>query len=460
MSERITIPGLSGDDQASLDSLWEVLKGRAARNQMRQRRYDGKHAFRELGISTPPHLRHFGAVLGWPAKAVDMLADLCVPEGVVSPGVDLDALGVTEQWHRNDMQLQLMGAQRLSLISGVAWLVATLGGPGEPDVVWTVKDALNGTGSWRPGVRELDAFLSITDRDDDGHPTGLVLYRPGYTITATKDRGHWSYDRAEFALDRVPVEPVSYRPDPWRRYGRSRITREVCYLTDAAARTLVRSEVSAEFYSYPQRYALGVTEDDFTNPDGTKQDRWQAIMGTVWAIGRDDSGELPSVGQFPASTQQPHMDQLGVLAQTFAGATGIPVSSLGVGMQQSNPTSAEAYVTARQDLIGTARAAMRTWGSAYRRSMVTAVELLHGSVPAELWSASVDWDDPAKLPASTAADGLLKVTQALPWLADTEAAIDMLQLDEAQTAQLKADRRRARTATMLDALLQGDDDGN
>ena len=58
-----------------IDYLRSRLRQKRHRVNLRYKFYEGKNVARDLGISTPPQLREWKAVLGWPAKAVDSLAD-------------------------------------------------------------------------------------------------------------------------------------------------------------------------------------------------------------------------------------------------------------------------------------------------------------------------------------------------------------------------------------------------
>ena len=53
-------------------------------------------------------------------------------------------------------------------------------------------------------------------------------------------------------------------------------------IVQSALRTVKRSEISAEFYSFPQRYVLG------TDPDAEALEKWKAAMsGAAQLQGRD-----------------------------------------------------------------------------------------------------------------------------------------------------------------------------
>ena len=77
MSAKITLPDLSDDEQATLGRLLEDLDHKAERNLLRASYYDGKRAIRQVGTVIPPQYYRMGIVLGWSAKAVDVLARRC-----------------------------------------------------------------------------------------------------------------------------------------------------------------------------------------------------------------------------------------------------------------------------------------------------------------------------------------------------------------------------------------------
>src|SRR5699024_728576 len=107
-------------------------------------------------------------------------------------------------------------------------------------------------------ARALSSALSISDVDDQGVPTEMVMYLPdrvGHIVRSPG--GRWSAVWRANPAGRVLVEPLVYRPDLDRPFGRSRISRPIMSITDEAVRTVLRTEVSAEFYTSPQRYVLG-----------------------------------------------------------------------------------------------------------------------------------------------------------------------------------------------------------
>ena len=115
---------------------------------------------------------------------------------------------------------------------------------------------------------------------------------------------------------------------------------------DHAARTLLRSEITAEFFSAPQRYLLGADMEAFEDEDGNLKPGWETVIGYLLVASRptDDNDKVsennPVAGQFPQASTEPHAAELRAVATMFAGETSIPVSYLGI--VQDNPASADA----------------------------------------------------------------------------------------------------------------------
>ena len=433
--DRITIFDLNHTEQNTLDALLAELNAKAPRNELRAAYYDGKNAVRDLGINTPPNFRRIATVLGWSAKAVDQLNRRCHLDGFYSPGSTSD-FGVAELSEANSLSSEAPQAGVSSLIHATSFLIATQGDveAGEPDVLITAKDALSGTGIWNRRKRCLDAFLSILDTDKDSKPTAMVMYLPNLNVYMEKTLGGWTVDRRAHVYG-VPVEQLVYRPRLGRPFGSSRISRAVMSLHDSAIRTVIRSEVSAELYSVPQRVLLGADESAFQNADGSIKSAWQARLGQIWAVPDDPDSPNPraDIKELPASSQQPHVDQLRSWAQLFCGETSIPISSLGLGGGDANPTSAASYDASREDLISEAEGTTDDWSPAWRRTMLRALTMKNGwsAVPTEAQALQPKWRSASTPSRAAAADAGSKTLLQFPWLAETKLGLELYGLDPA-----------------------------
>jgi hypothetical protein len=454
-ARKIVLPGISDEANETLARLLAQLEAKTTRNLLRASYYDGKRAIRQVGTIIPPHYYRLGVVLGWSAKAVDILARRCNLDGFFWPDGDLGSLGYREVFEANQLGSEISSGLISSLIHGVSFVVTTRGDAdaGEPPALIHVRDALNATGEWNPRTRRLDNLLSVTGRDDQG-PTSLALYLDGTTIVAERDRGVWSAEVQEHPWG-VPAEPLVYKPRVGREFGTSRISRAVMSLHDQALRTVIRMEGHADVYSFPEMWLLGADQSIFSNADGSLKPSWQVMLGRIKAIPDDDEQVNPraDVKQFSASSPQPHIDQLKQQAQLFSGETSIPLTSLGVS-DMSNPTSADSYIASREDLIAEAEGATDDWTPPLRRALLRALAMVNGTdtVPKEWTSLDAKWRSPLYLSRAAQADAGLKQLTAVPWLADTEIGLELLGLDEQQVRRAMADRRRNAGSGVLEVL--------
>ena len=352
-----------------------------------------------------------------------------------------------------------------SLIHSTSFLIATQGDvqEGEPKALITAKDALSGTGIWNRRKRRLGAFLSIIDTDDEGHPVEMVMYLDGVNVSITKDQGVWKVDRRTHSFG-IPVEPLVYQPRLARPFGSSRISRAVMSLHDSAIRTVIRSEVSAELYSVPQRVLLGADESAFKNADGTIKTAWQAVLGRIWAIPDDEDAAQPraDMKEFSQGSQEPHVAQLRAWAQLFAGETSIPIASLGISTE-ANPASAEAYYASREDLISEAEGTTDGWTPAWRRTAIRGLQMLNGwaddQIPSEVLKIQPKWRSPSTPSRAAAADAAAKTIAIFPWLAESELGLELFGFDQSFRDRAMAEKRRIGGSAALRALTQAAQQG-
>ncbi|MDY5133640.1 hypothetical protein R6G85_06745 [Actinotignum urinale] len=148
----------------------------------------------------------------------------------------------------------------------------------------------------------------------------------------------------------------------------------------------------------------------------------------------------------------------------FAGEAKIPVSSLGVGLSQANPTSAKSYIASREDLITEAEDTARAWSASKARTIQRAWQIANISVepgsglqvlpalPEELKTVVPVWRDPRFTSRSQSADATMKLVTAFPWMADSDTALELLGFDELTTCRLKSEKRRLKARSLIEQL--------
>lgn len=461
-----TLPELNDDVVEQINGLYKQLTERTPRNMLRAGFYDGKYAISQIGSIIPPEYLRTATTLGWAAKSVDTLARRCNLDAFVWPDGDFGSIGGPDLWDDNFFGTKADSAMVSSLIHGPAFLINTVGGAGEPDSLIHVKSAMNATGTWNARANRMDDLLSVTSRNEKGDPTGIALYEDGVTVTADQDDdGDWNVDIKTHKLG-VPVEPLVYRPREDRPLGSSRISRPVMSLQKRALKACIRMEGHADVYSFPQLILLGADAKNFKNKDGSMKPAWQVALARVFAL-PDDEDEPDSararadVKQFPASSPEPHIKLLEQIAQMFSGETSIPVESLGFS-NRANPTSADAYIASREDLIAEAEGATDDWSPAFRRSYTRGLAIKNGldSIPDEWKTIDSKFRSPLYLSKAAQADAGAKQLGAGPeWLKETEVGLELLGLDPQQIKRALAEKRRGNSLSLVEAITGSDQAG-
>lgn len=329
------------DDLKGQEFLKKKLFDKKSRVRQRYRFYEMKNSVPDFGISTPPKLRGMKSVLGWCSRSVDALADR-----LQFAGFDGDALNMSSIYAANNADILMDSAILSALIASCCFIYISTDESGYPRM--QVIDGANATGIIDPITMLLKEGYAVLRTDNRGKVITDAYFTPDYTEIRTKGEEPEIIDNPTG----VPLLiPIVNRPDARRPFGHSRITRACMDIQLAASRTVKRSEISAEFYSFPQKYVLGMSED------AEIEDKWRATMSSLLTFTSDENGGHPSVGQFTQQSMTPHMDQLRMFASLFAAETGLTADDL--GFVNDNPSSAESIKASHETLRLMARKAQR-----------------------------------------------------------------------------------------------------
>lgn len=327
-----------------IEYLRQKLEGKQTRILRRYEYYEMKNRVRDLQISTPEGMRGMQTVLGWCAKAVDSIADR-----LVFRGFDDDVFDMWNLYQMNNADVLFDSAILGALISACDFIYISSDETGFPKM--QVIYGGDATGIMDPITGMLREGYAVLSRDDQDRPVVEAYFVAGRTDFY--ESGKMQYSRTNPAPYPLLV-PIINRPDAKREFGHSRISRACMDIVDSAMRTVKRSEISAEFYSFPQKYVLG------TDPSQDPLEKWRATISTLIEITKDDDGDSPTVGQFQQQSMSPHNDQLRMFASLFAGETGLTVDDL--GFVSDNPSSAESIKASHENLRLVARKCQRTFG--------------------------------------------------------------------------------------------------
>lgn len=385
-----------------LDYLRGKLDKHALRVNLRYKYYDEKYQDRDIGIVIPKEIKDkYRAVMGWSTKSVDALADRLVFKGFAN-----DIFNLEEIFNLNNPDIFFDSAILSALIGSCCFIYISKAETGEARL--QIIEASQATGIIDPITGLLTKGYAVLSRDDLGNPIEEAYFLDNKTEIHKNGKCE-----AEIVNPTgVPLlVPIIYRPDAVRPFGRSRISRAVMYYQEYAKRTLERADISAEFYSFPQKYLIG------TSQDAEPMDKFKATIASILEITKDEDGDVPKLGQFQQQSMAPFTEQLKTLASIFAGETGLTLDDL--GFATDNPSSAEAIKASHETLRTTARKAQRCFGSGFLNVGYVA-RCLQDDYPylrEQFYKTKATWYpvfEPDVAALSGIGDAAIKVNQAVP----------------------------------------------
>lgn len=386
------IRGIDESDWGIIRDLYLVWDHKKPGNILRSLYYKAKENCKNFGIAVPDQIRkNYMTPIGWPAKAVRALADLSAFEGFSTAGDPNSALAsdLNALFERNSLDTVLSQTIISAYTQSCAFLTISTDDDGAP--VITPRSADWSAAIWDSYHNRIGSALTFTDTDLNGNVTGFNVWLPDKVYICRKESGNlWSAETIQTNYGRPSVVAISYDPQLNRPFGRSRITRPVMSLTDAAFRTMLRMEANAEFYSAPRLWFLGLDKK------AMKADTWKSVISSINAISRDIDGNVPTLQQIQQASMQPHSDMLRTIAMMVASETNLPVNDLGITMD--NPASAEAMAAAERKLSREADRQNRLFSRALKDAAGMALNLGEDDIARimPMWAPTREVSDAAR----------------------------------------------------------------
>lgn len=441
------LPQEYSDMAADLFGLWT---GKLLRNQLRYRYYNGKNVLKDFGISIPPSLLDVETVVGWPQKAVDAMAVRCRFDGFKSLDGDVQAMldGISA---RSRLGVKFRQAAESTLIYSCCFATVTMDDDGRARIDF--YSAENAAARWDDAAGRI-AYGMVIDEFDQGRPSVVTLHATDAVIKMwDSGLGFWDWRYEPIAMGRPTMVSFAYRPTFRKPFGQSRITRAVMSLTDSAVREALRTEISAEFFTSPQKYLLGADREAFEQTT-----KWEAYIGNIFAVGRDENGDVPEFGQLSQGSMQPHTDYMRSLAARFSGETNVPISTLGVIHDQ--PASAEAIYAANEPLIiecedfnDGSRESMRTLAL---MAMAAEVDVPLDELDARYADFTVNFRNPAMPSIVSMTDANMKIASVVPGYAGTDTFWEQVGFAEDMRKKVENEISRASASFTLANVLNSE----
>lgn len=420
----VDVPRLGTDFPAEwadmLGDLLTLWSAKIGRNRLKMRYYNGRNVLKDFGISIPPQLLNVETIVGWPQKSVDAMAVRCRFDGFTANDEEVQTI-LAEVDYRSRLRMKYRQAVQSTLIHSCSFATVTMDGSGKSRIDF--YSAERAAARWDDTAGRI-AYGMVVDDFEKGVPVEITMYTDNAAVHLWRSAGSvWDWEAQPYAMGRPTMEALTYRPTFGRPFGQSRINRAVMSITDSAVREALRTEISAEFFTSPQKYLLGADADAFA-----KKTKWEAYIGNIFAVGRDEDGNIPQFGQLSQGSMQPHTDYMRSLAARFSGETNVPISTLGVIHDQ--PASAEAIYAASEPLI----IECEDFNDGARESLKTlALMAIAGEMDVPLDELADQYTDftpnfrsPAMPSVVSQTDAMVKIASVVPGFAGTDVFFEQI----------------------------------
>ena len=442
--------------------LLDVYNTHLSSNYEKNKYYEGKISLNSvnLGLALPNGMSKLEIGCAWGAKTVDVLAARSMFDGFVGiNGEDIETLDqiVVD----NDLIAEYAKACRDELKYGCTF--ATLSADDQigckirfhsPQTAAALWDGEKGRISC--GFAIID---SVPDESDIAWTPSLINYYTDdavWVLSRNDNTEIWSAVKYSHKMGRPLMEALKWNATSNKPFGRSRIKEPVRRLIDGYVRTIANATIGLEFSTAPQKYLLGVTDEQY---DTVINSQFRAYVGSIIASTTNpETGEKPSFGQLPQGSITPHVEMIRVLATQFSAATGLTVTDTGV-VNDANPTSSEAILAQSQTLIGMAEQLNLGNGDSLRTIALMALSIVNNVRMSDLTEDELDvvahFKNPAMPSVAVTADAAIKIASAREGFASTDTFLEMIGFDKADIRRIKAQESKARGLAVVEDMNNG-----
>ena len=450
------VQGLDEVNQVRLQKLLNVFANRQTKNEIKDRYYEGHVTLGEvnLGIALPDGMRSLEIGCAWGAKTVDVLAGRSMFDGFVGlNGEEIDQLEAIVR--DNNLVAEYPKACREELKIGCSF--ATLSADEEIGCKIRFHSAQTACAVWDSEQGRIAYGLAVIDtyQDDDQFwvPSLINMYTDDEIWVLRNNAGRWTAERKPHIMGRPLMEPMIYNPTASKPFGQSRIKEPIRRLIQGYVRTVANATIGLEFSTTPQKYLLGITDEQF---DAVVNKKFKQYVGSIIASTTNpETGEKPSFGQLTQGNISPHVDMLRMLATQFSAATGLTVTDTGV-VNDANPTSSDAILAQSQTLVNMAEQLNESNGDALRTIALMALAITNGvalrDLPDDQKNVVAHFKNPAMPSVAVTADAAIKIAASREGFAQTDTFLEMIGFGPADIRRIKAQEQLARGLTVLEGL--------
>lgn len=449
--------GLTPEESGLVSELVATYNHHIGANKRKRRYYEGHVTLGEvnLGLALPHSFMKLEVGCAWGEKAVDVLAARSMFDGFVGRSGE-DAELMTKIMNANRLRAEYMKACRDELKYGCTFATLSRDPVYGCRIRWHSPETASAL--WDGEKQRISAGLVIIDQkrdetDKSWKPSVVQLHTDYAVIEIRRDQyDRWYATRYPHSLGRPMMEPLIWNATSAKPFGRSRLKEPVRRLIQGYVRTVANATIGLEFSTSPQKYILGVTDDQY---DAIVDQKFKTYVGSLLAATTNpETGEKPTFGQLPQGTIEPHVAMMRVLSTQFSAATGLTVTDVGV-VNDANPTSSDAILAQSQTLVLLAEQLNTGNGDALYTISQMAQAIARGvrmdELAEEERDISAHFKNPAMPSVSVTADAAVKIATSRPTFGQTDVYLEMLGFDQADIRRIKSQEVRVRGLSFLES---------
>lgn len=449
------VRGLPKEEYQQLENLVSTYNYHLTKNERKSKYYEGHIRLNDvnLGIALPDGMRNLEIGCEWGAKCVDVLAARSMFDGFVGTNGS-DAEVITQIMQANRLEAEYAKACRDELKYGCTF--ATLSADDDLGCRIRFHSPMSAAGLWNGEKGRIGAGLAILDsRYDESDRTwkpSIIRYDTDYATWVLTREGQsvWTAEEVPHDIGRPLIEPLIWNATMQKPFGRSRIKEPVRRLIEGYVRTMANATIALEFGTTPQKYLLGITDDQF---DEMQFNKFKTYAGSILlGTNNTDTGEKPTFGQLSQGSIEPHVQMMRTLATQFSAATGLTVTDTGV-VNDANPTSSEAILAQTQTLVSMAEQLNKANGDSLKVIALIAEAIAKDTTIDNLDQSDKDimphFKNPAMPSVAVTADAAIKIASSRPEFASTDVYLEMIGFDQADIRRIKAQESRVRGEKIL-----------
>ena len=301
------------------------------------------------------------------------------------------------------------------------------------------------------GFAIIDTAKDSTDKT--WKPSVINYYTENAIIVLVRSNDIWIAKKYPQKMGRPLMEALIWNSTTDKPFGRSRLKSPIRNLMQSYVRTIANATIGLEFATSPQKYLLGVTDDQF---DSVVNAKFQQYVGSIIAATTNpEYGTTPTFGQLPQGNIQPHVDMIRIIATQFGAATGLNVTDVGI-VNDANPTSSDAIEAQTKTLIAMAQQLNEGNGESLKviGQMTLAMQKSKSldELSEEEKAIIPHFKNPAMPSVAVTTDAALKIASVRTGFASTDVFLEMIGFSQADVRRIRSQEQKARGLEVLKEL--------